>query len=673
MKRRRAYNLLELVIALAILSLSVFLLFPRGNRTKDRLSSEMVAKELVSRLRQTRQAALARRISVALAIPHSDTASYSDTAYTVEGDYKPGPPGRVWKIEQDAQRVVFFVGRWSGPAAWSAQPPGPLFQDWWTGAPSGADPYLFAFTPQGKLESNAEMADGAFRILVAQGLSAAGGTLRGADSPWTVWLRPDGQVGLDRGIWAADQAYASSLRESPGGASLAAALAPNRDPDRLGVRALPDNKNPNVAGDHKGNIMDCTSCLTLEVYAQDEDGDPPFFRWETVAVGSADPSGAVTPETTVPVDPIKAGRFGNSGNCRMEWSSATHQWVGRTSWTPAPHDRGGRAYQLKCTFDDRRGGTDTRSFPIDGGWLQTKRESWVLYKALSRANRWELWKMTLEGKDHQRVVGFPNQDIRFGQWTPDGDELVLGTDTGIYRANFDGSGVRLVSTVAAPPLESCCLSPDGQYVFYVNGPLDNKEHHRVDLNPGGQAVDVPLSTNQALDYVFNLSSAIYGGRVYIMENFYRTNRVGFTINRYDGVLVTDGMTPGSDSGAGPVPASLRGVGQSRTTTGGASLSSDGSEVLWGTGGNLYIAPVTPPTGGPGSLVVGSPRSISVGVGDAHHPRYTPDKTGVVFVNGRGNAARLYYLPNINDSSGMRELVLPAEIQCGDEPTVARAR
>ena len=672
--KRRAYTALELVIAVAILALSVALLFPRGQRSKDRLSSEVVAKELMSRLRQVRQAALARRVPVALAIPRSATAAYSDTAYTVEGDFKPGAPGKIWKIEQDAPRVVFFVGRWGGPS-WASLPPSPLFQDWWTVPPVGTQPYFFAFTPQGKLESNAETADGAYRILVAQGVSEAGGSLRQADSPWTVWLRPDGEVGLDRGIWAADQAYASPLRESVGGASLVTGATPNHKPHALTVKALPNNQNPNTA---KGNLMDCGSCLTLEVRAQDEDGDTPYFHWKTVAVGEVNGSGDVTADTMTSAN---QGRFGNSGSCRMEWSTQTREWVGRTSWTPAPGDRGGRGYQLECEVQDRPNSSETIAFPVQG-WLQTTRESWVLYKALTRNNRWELWKMTLEGKNHQRVVGIPGQDIVFGQWTADGDELVLATANQLYRANADGSGLRLISPAGAAPIESCCVSPDGRFAFYVGGSGDNKQHHRIELATNGQETDVAFKTNQPFDNVYNLSSAVYSGRVVLLENFYRTYQkleagpFGPTLRTYhrDGVLVTDGFgnDGGDDSGTDPAPPTLAGVGQSRTTTGGASLSADGQSVLWGRGSTVYVAPVTPPSGPVSSFALGPARTIAASAPDVHHPRFTPDRKGLVFASGRGAASRLYYIPDV-DNPVARVLTLPPENLCGDEPTVTRPR
>ena len=654
--RRRAYTMLELVLATAILAVTAFLIFPRGTATKDRLTSRVVAEELVSRLRRVRQLAISKHIPVALAIPRNGNFAYSDTAYVLEGDINPRAT-EVWKIEQDAWRVVFFVGNWNGPT-WAALPQGFTLADWWDASSTPPQAHIFAFNPQGKLVSNATGANGAYRILVAHGLTAQANNLQGAGSPWTVWASPAGEIGIDQGVYGADQTYASSLRDTAPGATLQAPPASaNRAPRLVSLKALPDVQNPNAGG---GKLLDVTSCLTLELRVQDDDGDPPFFTWSVGEV--LDPDGHS-------LDPAsRGGRYGNSQQCRMEWSTQTKEWVGRVSWTPAITDKGGCSYALKCEVDDHRGGVLATGFPVQG-YLKTTKEPWILYKTLNKNNHWELWRMTMLGREHQRVVGFENDDVRFGQWSPAGDEVLVGTNIAVYRAKADGSGLRRVSTPGKTPVESCCLSPKGDALFYVCGGDDDKQFRRIDLTAAGQEIDVALDSGRPIDQVFNLSAAVYGNRVVAIENFYRHYGTLTGTTRRDGVLVIDPYS-GDQSGTDPAPPTLRDKGQNRGTTGGTSVSEDGSQLLWGTGPLIYFTPVTwDPATPVDNYTLGAPTTLNTGLGDVHHPRYTWDKKGMVFANGRGLGARVWCIPDLTTPGSMYQLTLPPENVCADEPTI----
>ena len=652
--RRRAFSLLETILALTLLALAAAMLLPRGDRTKDRLSTQMVAEELVSTLRRARQTAIAKRVRVALAIPRSPGAAFSDTLYLLEGDTNPRSSGKVWKIGQDRQRVVYFVGNWNGPN-WTTPSPGFDLSQWWTSPSLRPPAHLFAFGPQGQLDSEAQTADGAYRILVAQGLRESGGSLIQADSPWTVWARPDGTIGLDQGIWKASQAYSSQQRESAGGASLTATQLSNQSsPEKISLTAWPDRHNPKGPG----NLIDSTSCLTLEFHVKDQDGDPPFFHWTSQRVeGTASNDGA----------------FANQAVCRMEWSSQSNDWVGRVSWTPAWDDNGGCSYRLLGQVEDRRGGSLPLEFPVDGGLLHTTRENWVLYKALCQNGRWELWKMTLEGEEQQRLVGFANQDVRFGQWSSSGDEVILGTANAVYRAKADGSGLRLVSTPGKQPVESCCLSPDGRYLFYVTGGNDDKQLRRVDLDASGSESDLALDNGRPIDHVYNLSSAIFNGRYLVLENFYRVYTKGFPpkTKRMDGIVVFDGLIY-EDSDTDPPGPTLSGVGQQHSVTGGSSFNRDGTQVLWGRGGEIYFSPVKyNPADKLTKFELEPATSLTTGFSDVHHPRYTPDQKGLVFAEGRGNATRIYYIEDLAAHSAPKQLPLAPENVCADEPSVIR--
>lgn len=655
--KQRAYTLLELILALAVVSLALYLCLPRGKSSKDRLSSQMAAEELVTQLRRARQTAISKKVRVGLAIPSSASAAYSDKLCLLEGDVNPRVSESL-KIEQDAYRTVYFVGQWSGPA-WTTLPQTMAPLSWWNANGTPLPAHLFIFSPRGTCDASGLGADGAYRILVAQGLAETGGTLTRAESPWTVSITPAGDVDLQRGLWKSDRDYASNVHDTPVGAVYRANAGGNRSPRLVSLRALPDVRNPNGSG----NLIGSTSCLTLELRVQDDDGDPPFFRWEASRVLDANGAGRDAGRF--------GGRFAHGEDCRMEWSEETHEWVGRVSWTPALDDQGGCSYQLQCEVDDRQGGVLRTGFPVQG-YLKTTKEEWILYKTIGKNQRWELWKMTKEGREHQRVAGFANEDVRFGQWTPAGDEAVLATAGAVYRAKADGSGQRLVSRPGKTPIDGCCLSPDAASLFYVTGGQDDKQLRRVTLGGGGEE-DTAVA-DEEIDELYNLSAAYCSGRLVVVQNFYRhwKTLIGLKTKRRSGIVVYDVETR-TVSGTKDVPPSLYGRGQDRSKTGGVAISEDGREVLWGWGGSICIAPVGSPGPPADGFQLGPERSIATGLADVHHPRYTWDKKGLVFANGRGAGARVWCLPDLNNPGSLYQVPLAADNLCADEPSVSRPR
>ncbi|MBS2037296.1 prepilin-type N-terminal cleavage/methylation domain-containing protein [bacterium] len=655
--RAKGYSLLEVMLALVLVALLVGLTASGSKRQRDNLSSKETAEQLVAFLRKARQTALAKSIPVAVAVPTSPSSSYSSTLLQLEGEVDP-QVSEVWKIEQDRPRVAFFVGRWGGPN-WgpiATQAELDLSQWWQTQTPLAAR--LFAFDSQGRVASDGEGFDGAYRIAVAQGIQASGSTLTGAGSAWTVSLFPSGQVEYAQGILQATGVTSNQIGDSPAAVAYAGNVrGTNQDPDIENLLALPNLDNP--AGPALGKVMDITSTLTLEVRVKDRDGDPPFLDWEVLE--AVDSSGSALDPAT------RGGKFGNSGSCRMEWSLEKREWVGRTSWAPDKRDSGGNGYKIRCRVRDRRGGEKFGYFPVQG-YLRTTKEPWILYRTLTSNGHWELWKMTRLGQEHTRVVGFPNQDVDFGQWSPSGEEVVFISGGNLYRANSDGTNLRMVLG-GLGPVDACCLSANGSRFFFTGGNPDQKFVDYIALDATGTEIRNRVWGPRAFDQIFNLSSARCGGKDVVIMNFHRTWRTLINVFHIDGIWAVEAdsrqCTPDQ-----PIDPSLD-VAQNRGRTGGVSISPDGSEVIWGWDSNLFYATNNFAATSPNGYSLGTPVPVATGQTDVHHPRYLPDKSGFIYVDGRGPAARLFYVPRTGGAG--TPLPLGPGNQCADLPSVGPAR
>jgi hypothetical protein len=205
------------------------------------------------------------------------------------------------------------------------------------------------------------------------GVSSGGSsTLVSVNSPYTIWISPSGEVGLDKGVYGGSVIESSSKDSSPVASFTAPSATINSAPvvqavppaTSAGPRAYPDNVNPKTGN---GNLIDLDAVLTLEVRVKDADGDPPYFKWETTEAAIADPNGTTFYDQS-DLD-LWGGRFSNAGEVRMEWDAENQEWVGRDTWAPATGDKGGNRYKLVCKIRDREGGTTETGFPGQCGHL----------------------------------------------------------------------------------------------------------------------------------------------------------------------------------------------------------------------------------------------------------------------------------------------------------------
>lgn len=740
-KNSYGYTLMELLVGFMLIGIALAMFVPNGRGTKDKATTRGATEELVARLRSARQTAISKGVPVAVAFPRTPSILHTDEAFQLEGEVSPQVTER-WKIQQPDPRVVYFTGQWDGPT-WGPAPvlttayadfdPEPTV---WFGPVTPPDATMFIFTPAGNAVSTAEAADGRFRIVVGMGIDT-GANLTAVNSPFTVWIDPSGEVGFDVGLYAGSAVASTKKVESYPIASFVdfesrvnapPVLLPI--PPSTGAMSYPNNKNPKT---NNGNVVDLNSVLTLEVRVRDDNGDPPYFQWKTTEVGEVNAVGtAWTPQTNM----LEwGGRFGNQTQVRMEWDAEKREWVGRDTWTPSTRDKGGNRYVLVCDITDRKSPPIQARFPVvPGEFLVTTKEPWVLYKTWNPQGVVELWKMTLDGLLHTPLVQFGYQNVDFGQWSPSGNEIVVGAADGVYRVTANGENLTRISEVAlADGIDGCCISPQGDAVYYLGGRTEAKKIRKVYIDGSGVQDDTPVdpfdpypdndpraggtifggegNNSSTIDEVFDLTSAYFGpppGKVVLMHTMYMHKRDGTSIFgrwrtrikiRFGAMAIdaatgahTDWERTANRSGSkreGPSTDQSMGWAQSQRTPYGISMFRTDNDlgggnmethILYGdAAGNINIRQVDP------TFTSATPvenfrastllASIPTGIADTHHPKYGhPDRSSLIFAAGRNAASRIYYMPDINNPSLIREVPLHPTLNLGAEaPSVSRPR
>ena len=718
-RSRRGYSLMELVVGLMLVGIALALIVPRGTTTKDNATTKTAAEELVARFRQARQTAMTKAVPVGVAFPTAGGNYKTDQAFFLEGEVSPQVTEQ-WKIQQPKQEVVYFSGTWAGPD-WAPAPVVKTISSsfdpaQWFGGATAPEASIIIFTPSGSAVSASPAADGKFRVVVGMGISGSA-SLYSVNSPYTVWVSPSGEAGLDKGVYASSITESTSKDSSPvasfvppasgaNSAPVVQAVPPSASP---GPKAYPDNVNPKT---NNGNMIDLDAVLTLEVRVKDVDGDPPYFRWETTEAAEVSEDGSSF--TDKGDMELWGGRFSNTTEVRMEWDAETREWVGRDTWAPSTKDRGGNRYKLVCNISDRKGGVVTTGFPVDGNYLVTTKEPWVLYKSWNAENRAELWKMTLDGLEHTRVVSFGYQDVDFGVWSPSGAEVIVGAADGVYRVAADGSNLSKMSTVSlGGPVDGCCLAPAGDALYYIGGPDWGKKIHKVYFDPStGNPTDVPLVGGVGVKDTHDLSAAQYGDKVVLMSSFYWNNTSSLfgtglfkKKKKRSGGLVIDAGIGNANLDPEPELTGLLGAfgegSKSGTQSAWSGRGADNNNRSYGislnvTNDETALANVHVLYGSSDGKIhacktqFNAPYNVaddflpwptelpgypkSTGIGDVHHPRYaSAERDSMIFVAGRGNASRIYYWPNLNSSSTIRELPLSPVNRGADQPCVSRPR
>ncbi len=733
-QKQRGFSLMELIVGLSIMLMALYLFVPNGKGTKDVVTTQTAAEELVARFREARQVAVTKGVPVAVAFPRTASSFHTDVGFRLEGETSPQVTTH-WKIQQTRTNVSYFTGQWQGPV-WANAPVlvtaskafDPKPSVWFdTATPPMAAMYVF--TPSGNAVSTEKAADGKFRMIVGMGIGP-GSTLSAVNSPYTVWIDPSGEVGFERGVYNGPTVASTTSKESflmaafvppAASANVAPVVLPVSPSTTPGAVVYPNNINPKT----NNNMVDLDQVLTVEVRVRDNNGDPPYFKWSTTEVGELQGDGSFIPKADLVA---WGGRFGNVNEVRMEWDAESKEWVGRDTWAPSTKDNGGNRYRLTCKIVDHKGGATVADFPVAGGrYLVTTQQPWVLYQTWNAAGVVELWKMSLDGLQHTPLVQFGYQDVQFGQWSPSGAEVIAGAPDGVYRVTANGENIQLVSSVVFPGgIDGCCISPQGDAVYYLGGPTEGKRIRKVYINGTGQPADVPLNIDtdnddakayggggsDGVDDVWDLSSALFGKspgpeKVVLLHTMYHYNKKSWKLfgkwkterkYRYGAMAVDAGTgdttpwqtTTTKAGNAGGSTDNSMNFAQVNTVPYGVSFyntdvpqagGTTETHILYGdAAGNINIKKVNADFTGTSSITAFKPVAAPIlvlptGRPDTHHPKYAhQDRKSLVFAAGRGTASKIYYMPDITKPKQNQELPVPAGVNNGAEaPSVSRKR
>ncbi|MEW6280412.1 MAG: prepilin-type N-terminal cleavage/methylation domain-containing protein, partial [Candidatus Eremiobacterota bacterium] len=472
--RRRGFSLAEVLLVLALMAILLTSAVSLARPAASRASARAVAEHLAQQLRAVRQQALASGEPAALVLPGGTghTASY----YVAAGRERPVVTRRV-RLDREFPGVAIFRGRWDTVGASVTTSPGTLatkegpfrLSDWVL--PSAGDAAL-VFHPSGAVLAEGDEVARAFHLVVAGGLrytrEGSSWRLDQARDPWTVSVSRGGEVRLSRGIpYAAPSVETGAPIGFPGPTaplSVSPFQAPNRDPELSGPVTVWPLPNPRTL--HTG--IDATvrpdGFLTLELRADDPDGEALTCLWRTT-----DPGG-----------------FSSEFRTEMHFDPGQQNWVSRWEFHPPPGAAPESVYTLRCDVWDPRGGRVEGRIGASGQVQVLRRQRLAFTDRVAgtvlacNEDGTGLLVLTDDLPDI-----FPSREFWSCGWSPDGSKLLLRNrfDTSrdgmcdLYVVNQDGSGVlKLVDTRAAgyDRFMFAAFSPDGtRVVCTVQDPAGN--------------------------------------------------------------------------------------------------------------------------------------------------------------------------------------------------------
>jgi Tol biopolymer transport system component/type II secretory pathway pseudopilin PulG len=662
--RNRGYTLFEIVVvamvvlALAALSLGGF----AGQR--ERATTESMARVVAAELEAARTRALKNGYPVAVCFPSENGSTpTTQTFYILEGEVKPRVT-RVRSLAGDFPESTIANVYW-GSAALVSDSAGlsrSRMLSSWLGNKVGKD-FALIFLPDGTVFSNdLPRTDGSYQLLVSAGVNASSSNVSGsrlfspspnhfrlnsAFAPQSILVSGAGRVQVVPGVL--DGAGVSILPAEPGtGPSIANVVIPTKEADSTPVLdsvvvAPAPFLEPKATVQKERN-------LSLVVSADDADGDQLFCTWEATAQGGA-------PGT---------GYFSLPDKHPMVWDREVEKWVSNCTWAPPAQCNVGDQYTLECKIVDEDGNEilanetildpvtiippgklviDKTSAPksvvsvnTDGTDLQTLTTtgSGSAVSPDGRKLAWindedggynQIWIMNLDGTGKKQMVDLGGSKGSL-YWSGDGTHLLFiiltlpGRDT-IWSVKADGTDYGNIYTGPGSSCYSPVFSPDGELVVY----------RAYRSAPGVRQVSPDLGVAEFVRSTTGGSRATFIDQSMVTDNsatrtsesfvcwipgtsrefIYTTATPGPSGNFSDAIRETHRARI-EDSGSGSTRFRIDILDTKAGTTVNIKpiFSPDGSQVVYGSGGRIYVADWA--DRGDASLNISNARQLSTPIG-----------------------------------------------------------
>lgn len=468
--RRKGFSLIEIIFAVAIAALVVGLSLVNLKRPREGAESRGVAEAVAEELRLARLSAMSRHIPVAVGFPSGNGSSaITRGLYVLEGDEKPKLT-RSMRFSGDFPGAVIAQAFWPLDASQMHDPglgntTAPVLSNsssdnlnaaTWVPAAYARDT-LFLFTPSGAVRSNGAVHfDGAYHILVSEGIEAANGDPGGGGTlayctpsrvcqPYTINLSLSGQISVTSGVTAGRIPEASGrIATAPGPLPPALAILPNAAPTIVGIDTGPKNSDTLPGG---VNVMiPLDGHVTLRTRATDPNGDALFCEWQ-------EDSGK--------------GTFSSPTQDRMEWDETLGCWVSNWEWRPDSTLGVSSDARLTCRVRDR---SMSALAAVSSGTINVRIGTGgrVVFTSYNEDYYSDIAMVNLDGSGERLLTNTPEDDELYPSFSPDGKRIAYGAwdpNTGsmeLWVMNYDGTGQhQLTNTPDYDEYGPFVWSPDG--------------------------------------------------------------------------------------------------------------------------------------------------------------------------------------------------------------------
>lgn len=515
-RESRGFSLTEVLLVMALMGMLLALGISNMGYSQKKAASKALAQVLTEELKTARQHAMAAGVPVGIGFPTEEgTRSHCQSVYILEGEVNPKVT-RVVNFATEFDATDIFVGQWSlatgalrDPTAvnTTVQPAvaGGFDASTW-GAPF-PDDHLLVFTPAGTVVTNGLVNfDGEFHLVVAQGVQYGGdpAELSKAGSPQTITITPEGAVSKKSALIAGTgQAVDARIQSSLAHAEPPAlAAATNDKPVFIEI-----NRYPRGHGSYRPPgvdvMVDKDGYATLEVFADDSNGDELYCRWET-----------------------DSGFLSKEGWVRMEWDRANNRWVSVWNWRPDPDVD--TVATLTCTVKD---GKDEVADTIAACVKKAQKTDYgkIVFSANLDGDN-EIYIMNGDGSGLTQLTfnDYPDyypdlsEDGSLVTWVSYNGNTAGGTQLAVMKS--DGSDTVFISpgwSFDFGEFEHPQFSPDGTKIaFLIDEPGD---HHHVFVT-SMESIHDPNGLENFTDELSQLAEAQHpawspdGDRVYLAYN-----------------------------------------------------------------------------------------------------------------------------------------------------------